>query len=105
MTAGRALVLGDPGPWICAGMTGGVIYQRIQPEMNLTVEAIRRRLAISATVQISRLDENGKSGVKYLLTTYIRTLEENHQPEAVQHLYPLLERPEDHFILLGIAAQ
>ena len=26
MTNGRALVLGDPGPWICAGMTGGVVY-------------------------------------------------------------------------------
>ena len=45
MTSGRVLVLGDPGPWICAGMTGGIIYQRIQPEMNLTVDAIRRRIA------------------------------------------------------------
>ncbi len=31
MTSGRALVLGDIGPWACSGMTGGVIYQRIQP--------------------------------------------------------------------------
>ncbi|WP_298431959.1 glutamate synthase-related protein, partial [Geobacter sp.] len=26
MTAGRVVVLGDPGPWICSGMTGGVVY-------------------------------------------------------------------------------
>ena len=36
MTNGRGLVLGDPGPWICAGMTGGAIYIRHQPEMGLT---------------------------------------------------------------------
>ena len=29
MTAGRVIVLGDPGPWICAGMTGGVLYLRL----------------------------------------------------------------------------
>src|SRR5699024_4029249 len=25
MTGGRALVLGDPGPWLCSGMTGGLL--------------------------------------------------------------------------------
>jgi len=34
MTGGRVVVLGDPGPWICAGMTGGVIYQCLYPELN-----------------------------------------------------------------------
>ena len=57
MTSGRAVVLGDPGPWMCAGMTGGVIYQRIQPEMNLTVDAIRRRIANGSVVQIQPLDD------------------------------------------------
>jgi glutamate synthase (NADPH/NADH) large chain len=28
MTSGRALVLGDIGPWACAGMTGGRVYVR-----------------------------------------------------------------------------
>ena len=45
MTAGRVLVLGDPGPWICAGMTGGSLYLRLQPEKNFDREAIRRRVA------------------------------------------------------------
>ena len=39
MTNGRGLVLGDPGPWICAGMTGGVVYVRHQPEMGLTKDS------------------------------------------------------------------
>jgi glutamate synthase (NADPH/NADH) large chain len=36
MTAGRAVVLGDPGPWICAGMTGGVVYVKLLPKKALT---------------------------------------------------------------------
>jgi len=102
MTSGRALVLGDPGPWICAGMTGGVIYQRIQPEMNLTVEAIRRRLAPGAVVDILPLDEIGSADVRELLTLYIQTLELNNQAEAAQHLYTLLKRPAAHFVKIAV---
>ncbi len=29
MTSGRAVVLGDIGPWACAGMTGGRVYVRV----------------------------------------------------------------------------
>ena len=35
MTSGRAVVLGDIGPWACAGMTGGRVYVRVNPEWNL----------------------------------------------------------------------
>jgi glutamate synthase (NADPH/NADH) large chain len=101
MTSGRVLVLGDPGPWICAGMTGGVIYQRIQPEMNLTVEAIRRRIAQGAPVDIFPLNEQDSAQVHDLLSRYIQTLEVNNQPEAVQHLYHLLGRPQDYFIRIA----
>ena len=100
MTAGRALVLGDPGPWMCSGMTGGVIYQRIQPEMGLTLEAIQRRLAHGSVVKIYNLDEQGAKDVHDLLSAYIQALEENHQPDAVQHLYTLLERPHDYFVMI-----
>ncbi len=27
MTSGRVLIMGDPGPYAFAGMTGGVVYQ------------------------------------------------------------------------------
>ena len=101
MTSGRALVLGDPGPWMCAGMTGGVIYQRIQPEMNLTVDAIRSRIAPGATVDIFPLDDEGIADVQELLDTYITTLEDNRQADSVQHLYNLKSRPQDYFIRIS----
>jgi acetylglutamate kinase len=42
MTAGRAVVLGDIGPWACAGMTGGRVYARVNPEWSLDRDAIAR---------------------------------------------------------------
>ena len=44
MTSGRVLILGDPGPYAFSGMTGGVVYQQLSPEMGFDVEALRRRL-------------------------------------------------------------
>lgn len=101
MTSGRVLVLGDPGPWMCAGMSGGTIYQRVQPEMNLTVDAIRRRIARGATVEITPLDDSGSADVRDLLGLYIQTLEQNNQSEAVAHLYPLLSRPQEYFVRIA----
>jgi glutamate synthase (NADPH/NADH) large chain len=82
-------------------MTGGTIYQRIQPEMNLTVVAVRRRIASGSIVELFSLNENDIENVRELLSSYITTLESNNQPEAVQHLYNLLHRPQDHFIKLS----
>ncbi|MBE2270737.1 MAG: alpha-hydroxy-acid oxidizing protein [Anaerolinea sp.] len=101
MTSGRVLVLGDPGPWLCAGMSGGVLYQRIQPEMNLDEQAIRRRLAKGATADLFELDETGIDDVRDLLGYYIGTLEQNNQSDEVAHLYPLMHHPERHFVMLA----
>ncbi len=101
MTSGRAVVLGDPGPWICAGMTGGVVYQRVQPEMGLTVDAIRARIAAGSVVQLQPLDDEGVQDLRELLNAYIRTLEENHQSQAAEPLYALLRKPADHFIKIA----
>ena len=98
MTNGRGLVLGDIGPWACAGMTGGVIYQRLQPEMGLTVEAISRRMAIGAKVSIMPLTDTGKQDVTELLSQYTAALQAQGQKEAVQELSPLLAEPEKHFV-------
>lgn len=100
MTSGRALVLGDPGPWICAGMTGGTVYQRIQPEMNLTIDAIRRRIAPGSIVEILPLDERGADDIHELLSVYIQTLELNNQAHVAAPLYSLLKRPQNHFVKL-----
>lgn len=101
MTSGRVLVLGDPGPWMCAGMSGGTLYQRIQPEMNLTVDALRRRIAKGANVEIRELDALGVRDVIDLLGNYIATLETNNQAEEVAHLYPLLKHPEHYFVMIA----
>lgn len=101
MTSGRAVVLGDPGPWMCAGMSGGVVYQRIQPEMSLTVDAIRHRIAAGSLVEIHPLDDEGHQDVRELLKAYIRTLEENHQSQAAEPIYALLKHPGDHFIKIA----
>ena len=58
MTNGRAIVLGDPGPWVCSGMTGGIVYLTLQPEMGLDVAALKRRLAKGAKVGMSRLNDD-----------------------------------------------
>jgi glutamate synthase (NADPH/NADH) large chain len=82
-------------------MSGGVVYQRIQPEMRLTVEAIRRRIAKGATVDIFPLDEAGINDIRDLLGFYIQTLERYNQAEEVSHLYALLARPQEHFVKIA----
>jgi glutamate synthase (NADPH/NADH) large chain len=98
MTNGRGLVLGDPGPWICAGMTGGVVYLRHQPELGLTKEAIQRRIAKGAKVTVSALSEKGVSDVVELLSQYIDMLKAQGQDEEANKLTLLLQDPEEHFV-------
>lgn len=101
MTNGRGLVLGDPGPWCCAGMTGGVVYIRHQPEMGLTKEAIGRRMAKGAKVFVSDLDNKGKQDVQELLGKYITLLENDGQIEEADLLKTLLQNPEEHFVQIS----
>lgn len=98
MTNGRGLVLGDAGPWICAGMTGGVVYLRHQPEMGLTKEAIQRRIAKGAKVSVTPLSDKGKEDVKDLLGQYVALLNDQGQEEEASKLASLLNHPEDHFV-------
>ena len=98
MTNGRGLVLGDPGPWICAGMTGGVVYLRHQPEMGLTKEALQNRIAKGANITISPLSDNGKEDVNELLSQYISLLTKQGQNEEASKLSLLLENLEQNFL-------
>ncbi len=90
MTAGRVVVLGDPGPWICAGMTGGVLYLRIQPHLNFDQAAIQRRLAKGAKVVIREVGEDDLKNLRELLTVYAEELKQNHQSEEAQKALGLL---------------
>lgn len=98
MTNGRGLVLGDPGPWICAGMTGGVVYLRHQPEMGLTKEAIERRIAKGAKVSVTSLTESGKADIKELLGKYIAMLKEQGQQKEAEQLSSLFDDLDRHFL-------
>lgn len=81
MTAGRAVVLGDPGPWICSGMTGGIVYCRLDKELGMTREALRRRIAKGAGVEIRDMEEEDVAAVEELLLKYHRELLHSHQEE------------------------
>ena len=98
MTNGRGLVLGDPGPWICAGMTGGVIYLRHQPQAGLTKEALLRRIAKGAKVNIESLNEQGLNDIQELLGKYVSLLKEQGQIDEADSLEQLLQEPSDHFV-------
>ncbi|WP_188655201.1 glutamate synthase-related protein [Pontibacillus salipaludis] len=98
MTNGRGLVLGDPGPWMCAGMTGGAVYLRHQPEMGLTKEALHKRIAKGAKVEIEPLNEGGKEDVNEMLTGYIEVLKQHDQHAEADSLELLLENLEEHFL-------
>ena len=74
MTSGRAVVLGDIGPWACAGMTGGRVYVRVNPEWNLDREAIERRLGEGAKVELTELDAEGMLDLDDLLGHYAEEL-------------------------------
>ncbi len=95
MTAGRVLVMGDPGPWICAGMTGGVLYLRLWPELGLDMAAIRRRIAHGANVALGPVTAEDGVNLHELLDAYAGELVRNHQhaeAERVRALYNDWER-------------
>ena len=98
MTNGRGLVLGDPGPWICAGMTGGVVYLRQQPESGLTKEVIKKRVAKGAKISIEPLSAKGLQDVTELLGKYTTLLKDHGQPEEAASLETLLQNPGEHFL-------
>jgi glutamate synthase (NADPH/NADH) large chain len=100
MTGGRVVVLGDPGPWICSGMTGGVIYCRQNPEWHLDASALRRRLSKAAKVSLVEVDEADEAQIADLLGRYRAALMESGQAEAAAAVDPLIAEPAAHFIAL-----
>ncbi|HWI64449.1 MAG TPA: glutamate synthase-related protein [Symbiobacteriaceae bacterium] len=100
MTRGRALVLGDPGPWICSGMTGGVVYVRLQPELGLDEAAIRRRLAKGAKVHFSRIGVQGRKDLNELLSVYHQALLSAGQTDTACEVLNLMLESEKQFIAI-----
>jgi glutamate synthase (NADPH/NADH) large chain len=101
MTNGRAVVLGDPGPWICAGMTGGVVYVRLQPELGFDKAALERRIAKGAKVFLYKLDEKGVADVRELLAAYKEELLATEQYETAGRVQKLIDNPAAHFLMIS----
>jgi glutamate synthase (NADPH/NADH) large chain len=100
MTGGRAVVLGDPGPWICAGMTGGVLYQCLYPEFGFEREAVERRLSKSAKVKISAVSQKGLRDIRQLLERYILELEQGFQRREAQAVTKILLDAAERFLMI-----
>jgi glutamate synthase (NADPH/NADH) large chain len=89
MTSGRVLILGDPGPYAFAGMTGGVVYQQLSPEWGLDEDALRRRLAKGAKVTVKPVDGDDVPQIQDLLGHYIVALQQTDQYEVAERIAAL----------------
>jgi glutamate synthase (NADPH/NADH) large chain len=99
MTAGRAVVLGDIGPWACAGQTGGRVYMRVNDEWGLDRAALERRLGKGAKVALNELDNGGVRDVQELLGHYALELERAEQPEEAARIRAIAAAPKAHFLM------
>ncbi|MBU6362649.1 MAG: glutamate synthase [Acidobacteria bacterium] len=107
MTGGRAVVLGDPGPWLCSGMTGGVVYVRQEADWNLDEAAIRRRLSKAAKVSMVPVEPESEDAqnITELLGAYCAALAASGQDGEAARLAALVECPGDHFIAIHPVTQ
>ncbi len=105
MTGGRVVVLGDPGPWLCSGMTGGVVYVRQNADWRLDLAAVRRRLSKAAKVTLCTPEEADEANIVELLTAYGDALRESGQHDAADRLTPLLAEPAEHFVTVTPVTQ
>jgi glutamate synthase (NADPH/NADH) large chain len=99
MTSGRAVVLGDIGPWACAGQTGGRVYMRVNDEWGLDREAIERRLGKGALVGLLDLDAEGVADVKELLDLYAQELERSEQHDEARRVRGIAADARSHFLM------
>ncbi len=100
MTGGRAVVLGDPGPWICSGMTGGVIYQCLYPEFGFNRNSVLLRLARGAHVELCPVSDQGLRDIHELLAPYIQELEKSLQLEEAAAVKELLKYARKRFVAI-----
>jgi glutamate synthase (NADPH/NADH) large chain len=99
MTSGRAVVLGDIGPWACAGMTGGRVYVRYNA-FGITPEAIELRLGEGAKVELKDLDAEGLLDVDDILTHYAEELKATSQGEEAVRVLELAANAPENFLMV-----
>ncbi len=99
MTAGRAVVLGDPGPWFCAGQTGGRVYLRVNEAWGLDRAALERRKGKGAKIRLEELDAEGLLDVQELLGHYAVELRATGQEDEADRIASLAAAPRENFLM------
>jgi glutamate synthase (NADPH/NADH) large chain len=99
MTSGRAIVLGDLGPWACAGMTGGRVYVR-HNAFGIDRDAIVRRLGEGAKVQLKDLDAEGLIDIDDLISHYAAELRASGQDEEAGRVLDLAADATSNFLMI-----
>ena len=99
MTSGRAVVLGDIGPWACAGMTGGRVYVRVNA-FGIDREAIERRLGEGALVELHEVDAEGMLDIEDLLGHYADELRVSGQDSEAERMAGLAAAAQDNFLMV-----
>jgi glutamate synthase (NADPH/NADH) large chain len=99
MTSGRAIVLGDIGPWACAGMTGGRVYVR-HNAFGIDRAAIERRLGEGAKVELKDLDAEGLIDIDDLLSGYAEELRATGQDEEAERMLNLSADATSNFLMV-----
>ena len=105
MTRGEALVLGDPGPWLAAGMTGGVIYLRQHPEAGLTRAFFISRLSSAARVSVQSLGFEDVAVIGALLGEAQSALRASGQEERALAIGKLNDNLLDNFVKVTPAGE
>jgi len=99
MTSGRAIVLGDIGPWACAGMTGGRVYVR-HNAFGIDREAIEARLGEGAKVELREIDDEGRLDVEDLLAGYASELDATDQGGEAERMRGLAAAADENFMMI-----
>ncbi|HMI80338.1 MAG TPA: glutamate synthase-related protein [Solirubrobacterales bacterium] len=99
MTSGRAVVLGDIGPWACAGMTGGRVYVR-HNAFGIDRAAIERRLGRGAKVELKDLDAEALIDIDDLLSGYASELRATGQDEEADRVLDLAADATSNFLMI-----
>ncbi len=91
MTSGIVVILGDPGPYAFSGMTGGVVYQFLTPEMGFDLSALERRVAYGASIHIFPLTLDDLPDLQRMLDHYCAALEQTYQYETAERMRALAQ--------------
>ncbi|HEV2250356.1 MAG TPA: glutamate synthase-related protein, partial [Candidatus Limnocylindria bacterium] len=100
MTAGTAVVLGDPGRWICSGMSGGIVFVRIHRSRGIDADGLRARLAKGAKVHLGAPRESELPVLRDLLAGYRRALLGSGQDDAARAVRAYAEDAENAFLAI-----